>query len=80
MEGHEFVDVEAFCEDTASILERIEMEHVTVSVVRGAQVVAVISPAPVAQKLAEIHRTLEEGARDDSFFLDVLGTRRLLGL
>lgn len=80
MEGHEFVDFEAFSEDTTALLERVEVEHVSISVIRGSQVVAVISPAPVAQRLAEIHRTLEEGSRDDSFFLDVMGTRRLLGL
>ncbi len=80
MEGHEVVDIEAFTEDVMAILERVEVEHVSISVVRGSQVVAVLSPAPVAQKLAEIRRTLEEGARDDSFFLDVMGTRRLLGL
>ncbi|HSJ72411.1 MAG TPA: hypothetical protein VLA29_12285 [Acidimicrobiia bacterium] len=80
MEGHEIVDIEAFIQDVTGVLERVETEHVSISVIRGSHVVAVISPAPVAQKLAEIHRTLEEGARDDSFFLDVLGTRRLLGL
>jgi hypothetical protein len=80
MEGHEFVDIEVFSEDAPAILERVEIEHVSISVIRGTQVVAVISPAPVAQKLADIQRTLEEGARDDSFFLDVMGTRRLLGL
>lgn len=62
------------------MLEMVEKGHVTLTLVRDEVPVAVLSPAPVAQRMQEIHRTLAEGSRDESFYLDVMETRRLLGL
>ncbi len=64
----------------ADIFRMVEDERATLAIMRGATAVAVISPAPVAKTLADIHRALHEDPPDSAFFLDVIETRRLLGL
>jgi len=66
--------------DPASVFRMVEDERATLSVMKGGAAIAVISPAPVAETLADIHRALHEEPLDTTFFLDVIETRRLLGL
>lgn len=80
MVDQQHIAIEALLADPGAVLDMVEREHVTLTVMREDTPVAVVSPAPVAQRLQEIHRALEEGSRDDSFYLDVMDTRRLLGL
>lgn len=80
MADHQSIAIETLLADPSSVVEMVERDHVTLTLMRGDTAVAVLSPAPVAEQLQEIHRTLEAGARDDSFYLDVMETRRLLGL
>lgn len=74
------IAIETLLTDPGGVVRAVEQDHVTVRVVRGDDLVLVMSPAPVAERFDEIHRTLEEGSRDESFYLDVMDTRRLLGL
>lgn len=80
MADQQHIAIETLLAEPAAVLARVEQDGVTLTLVRGDTPVAVMSPAPVATRLQEIHRTLEEGVRDDSFYLDVMETRRLLGL
>lgn len=66
--------------DPAGVFEMVETNRATLSVIKGGAAIAVISPAPVAETLADIHRALHEEPPDTTFFLDVIETRRLLGL
>ena len=66
--------------DPRSVFDRIEKERVSLSVMKGEEAVAVISPAPVAETLEELHRAMMAGELDSSFSLDAMETRRLLGL
>lgn len=80
MADQHHIAIETLLADPGGVLELVERDHVTLTVMRDDTPVVVISPAPVAQRLQEIHRTLEQGSQDDSFYLDVMDTRRLLGL
>lgn len=80
MADQQHIAIEELLAEPDSVLAAIERDQVSFTLMRGGRAVAVLSPAPVAERLHEIHRTLEEGARDESFYLDVMETRRLLGL
>lgn len=80
MAGQQEIPVDTLLADPASVVGVVERDHITVRVMRDDELILVMSPAPVAEKFDEIHRTLEEGSRDESFYLDVMDTRRLLGL
>jgi len=66
--------------DPKAVFDRVENEHETISVMRGEEAIAIISPAPVAETLAELHRAMISDDPDSSFYLDAMETRRLLGL
>ncbi len=80
MPNHEQVPISTVISDPSAVLDRVETERVTISIMRGNEAVAVISPAPIAETLAELHRALQETPPDSAFYLDVMETRRLLGL
>ncbi len=80
MAKHEQIALTAVLADPKAIFERVEAERATLSVMKGEEAVAVISPAPVAETLAELHRAMMSEELDSSFSLDVMETRRLLGL
>jgi hypothetical protein len=80
MADQQDIALDTLLADPARVVGMVERDHVTVRVVRDDELVLVMSPAPIAEKMTEIHRTLEEGSRDQSFYLDVMDTRRLLGL
>ncbi len=80
MANHEEIPLTTVIADPAAVFERVENERITVSIMRGNEAVAVISPAPIAETLAELHRALQETPPDSTFYLDVMETRRLLGL
>jgi hypothetical protein len=66
--------------DPGAVMSSVETDRATLSVMRGNEVVAVISPAPIAETLADLHRALSDNPLDSTFYLDVMETRRLLGL
>ncbi len=80
MAKHEEIALGTVLADPVAVFDRVEKERAKLSVMRGGDPVAVISPAPVAKTLADIHRALHEEPPDSAFFLDVIETRRLLGL
>ncbi|MFV1971752.1 MAG: hypothetical protein ACC683_12210 [Acidimicrobiia bacterium] len=80
MAKYEEIALGVFLADPVAVFDRVEKERATLSVMRGRDPVAVISPAPVAETLADIHRALQQEPPDSAFFLDVIETRRLLGL
>ncbi|MFV1999825.1 MAG: hypothetical protein ACC654_05600 [Acidimicrobiia bacterium] len=66
--------------DPGAVISTVETDRATLSIMRGNEVVAVISPAPIAKTLADLHRGLSDNPLDSAFYLDVIETRRLLGL
>jgi hypothetical protein len=66
--------------DPQAVFDRIAEDRTTISVMVGEEAVAVISPAPVAETLADLHRAMMADDPDSSFYLDAMETRRLLGL
>ena len=80
MATHEQVPVETLVADPKAILDLVEHDGAIVDVMRGEDPIAVISPAPVAVALADLRRALAETPADDSYYLDVMATRRMLGL
>ena len=80
MATHEQVPVETLVADPRAILDLVEHDGAIVDVMRGKDAIAVISPAPVAAELADLRRALAETPADDSYYLDVMATRRMLGL
>jgi hypothetical protein len=80
MAKHEEIALGTVLADPLAVFDRIEKDRVTISIMRGKNAIAVISPTPVAETLADIHRALYEEPPDSAFFLDVIETRRLLGL
>jgi hypothetical protein len=80
MAKHEEIAIAVLVADPGAALDRVDQDRVTLSVMRGEETVAVISPAPGAENLAELHRAMMFGEPDSSFYLDAMGTRRLLGL
>ncbi len=80
MASYEEIPLSSVIADPSAVLGRVESERVTISIMRGNEPVAVISPAPIAETLAELHRALQETPPDSAFYLDVMETRRLLGL
>ena len=80
MAKHEEIALGAVIADPAAVFNRVEKDRATISIMRGKNAIAVISPSPVAETLADIHRALYEEPPDTAFFLDVIETRRLLGL
>ena len=80
MATHEQVPVETLVADPRAILDLVENDGAIVDVMRGGDPIAVISPAPVAVALADLRRALAETPADDSYYLDVMATRRMLGL
>ncbi len=80
MAKHEEIALEEVLSDPARVFKMVEDDRATLSVMRGTSAIAVLSPAPVAETLADIHRALYEDPPDSAFFLDVIETRRMLGL
>jgi hypothetical protein len=80
MAAHEQIPIAEVIADPEAVFARIEADRVTLSVMRGNEPIAVISPAPIAETLAELHRALQETPPSGAFFLDVIETRRMLGL
>lgn len=80
MAKHEKISIAVLVADPGAVFDRVEQEHATLSVMRGEEAIAVISPAPVAETLAELHRAMMADEPDSSFSLDAMETRRLLGL
>ncbi|VAW08541.1 hypothetical protein MNBD_ACTINO01-1119 [hydrothermal vent metagenome] len=80
MATHEEIPLTTVLADPGAVFERVENDRVTLSIMRGNEAVAVVSPPPIAETLAELHRALRETPPDSAFYLDVLETRRLLGL
>ncbi len=80
MVTHEEIPLTTVLADPGAVFERVENDRVTLSIMRGNEAVAVVSPPPIAETLAELHRALRETPPDSAFYLDVLETRRLLGL
>lgn len=74
------IELDAVLADAKAVFALVENGKETISVMRGDRPVAVISPAPVAETLADLHRALHEEPLDKTFSLDVIATRRLLGL
>ncbi|GMQ98647.1 MAG: hypothetical protein BMS9Abin17_1169 [Acidimicrobiia bacterium] len=66
--------------DPGAVISTVETDRESVSIMRGNEVVAVISPAPIAKTLADLHRALSDNPLDTTFYLDVMETRRLLSL
>lgn len=66
--------------DAKSVFERVERDQDTVTVLHFGTPVAVICPAPVEKTMGDEHREMLENPPQDSQFLDVMETRRLLGL
>jgi hypothetical protein len=80
MAKHEEIALGTVLADPVAVFERVEKERATLSVMRGGESVAVISPAPGVERFVDIHRALHQERPDSAFFLDVIETRRLLGL
>jgi hypothetical protein len=80
MVKHEQIALTSVLADPKAVFERVVTDRATISVMRGEEAVAVISPAPVAETLAELHRAMLAEDPDSSFYLDAMETRRLLGL
>ena len=80
MAKHVEISLEAAVVDAAALFERVERNQDTITVRRFGVPVAVISPAPVAETLEDLHRALMENPLKDEQHLDVMETRRLLGL
>ncbi len=80
MANYEEIPLSAVIADPAAVLDRVENDRVTLAIMRGNEPVAVISPAPIAETLSQLHRALQETPPDSAFYLDVMETRRLLGL
>lgn len=80
MAKHEQIALTSVLADPQAVFERVAQDRATISVMRGEEAVAVISPAPVAETLAELHRAMIADDPDSSFYLDAMETRRLLGL
>ena len=80
MAKHVEISLEAAVADAAALFERVERNQDTITVLHFGEPVAVISPAPVAETLADLHRALMENPLKDEQHLDVMETRRLLGL
>jgi hypothetical protein len=80
MAKHEKIELGTVLADPLAVFNHVEKDRTTVSIMRGKEAIAVISPSPVAETLADIHRALYEEPPDSAFFLDVIETRRLLGL
>jgi hypothetical protein len=80
MAKHVEITFDAVITDAKAVFERVERDQDTVTVLHFGEPVAVISPVPVAETLADLHRALMENPPADTQFLDVMETRRLLGL
>jgi hypothetical protein len=80
MAKHEEIAIAALVADAGAVLDRVAQDRVTLSVMRGEEAVAVISPAPATEDLSELHRAMMSDEPDSSFYLDAMETRRLLGL
>jgi len=80
MAKHEKISIAVLVADAGAAFDRVEQDRVTLSVMRGEETIAVISPAPVAETLADLHRAMMSDEPDSSFYLDAMETRRLLGL
>ena len=72
--------LDAVIADARSVFERVERDQATVTVLHFGEPVAVVSPAPVAETLADLHRALMENPAEDVQHLDIIETRRILGL
>ena len=80
MAKHVEIALDEVLADCAGIFRMVEDERATLAVMKGGAAVAFISPAPIAEALADIHRALQEEPLNTTFFLDAIETRRLLGL
>lgn len=54
--------------------------RVTLSIAKGGSADAVVSPAPVTKTLDDLQRVLHEKPPDSVFLLEVIVTRRMLGM
>ncbi len=66
--------------DPVAVFDRVEKEGAALTVMRGGDSVAVILPAPGVEKIVDVQHALHQESPDSAFFLDVIETRRLLGL
>jgi hypothetical protein len=80
MAKQEQIALTSLLADPRAVFDRVAEERATISVMSGEEAIAVISPAPVAESLAELHRAMLADDLDSSFSLDAMETRRLLGL
>ena len=80
MAKQEQIALSALLADPRIVFDRVAEERATISVMRGEEAIAVISPAPGAETLADLHRAMLADDPDSSFSLDAMETRRLLGL
>jgi hypothetical protein len=80
MSKHEQIALTSVLSDPKAVFDRVAADRATISVMRGEEAVAVISPAPVAKTLADLHQAMIADDPDSSFYLDAMETRRLLGL
>jgi hypothetical protein len=80
MAKHKDISIAVLVADPSAVFDRVEQDHVTLSVMRGEEIIAVISPTPASETLADLHRAMMSDEPDSSFYLDAMETRRLLGL
>jgi hypothetical protein len=80
MAKHEQIALTSVIANPKAVFERVATDRSTISVMVGEEAVAVISPAPVAETLADLHRAMLADDPDSSFYLDAMETRRILGL
>jgi hypothetical protein len=63
----------------SAVPERVAEERATIKVMRGEEAVAVISPAPDTETLAELHRVMVADGPDSLFSLEKAETRDFSG-
>jgi hypothetical protein len=80
MAKQEHIALSSIIADPKAGFDRVAEERTTISVMSGEEAIAVISPAPVTEGLAELHRVVFADDPDPSFYLDAMETGRLLGL
>ena len=74
------IELRAVLADAEAVFERVERGGETLSVMRGETAIAVISPAPVSETFADLHRGSHEEPLNTTRLLEIIETRRLLSL
>jgi hypothetical protein len=80
MAKQEHIALSTLLADPKAVFDHVAEERATISVMSGEEAIAVISPAPVAESVAELHRAMLADDPDSSYYLDAMETRRLVGL